>query len=203
MLLYDGGRVPNARRVRIFIAEKGIEVPTVSVDLGARAHQTPEFLAMNPLGQVPVLALGDGTHLFQSVAICRYLEGLQPEPSLMGRAPREAAEIEMWNRVVEFELYLPVQAVFRHLHPGMAGYEVPQIAAFGEANRPRVAAALSLLDSELAKRAFIAGDRFSIADITAFVTIEFMKAARLAPPDGLARLRAWLTAIAARPSAAA
>jgi glutathione S-transferase len=203
MRLYDGGRVPNARRVRIFLSEKGITLPLVPVDLGKKEHQTPEFLARNPLGRVPVLELEDGTFLSESIAICRYLEALHPEPALFGTTPLQQAQVEMWNRRVEFELYIPVQAVFRHLHPGMAGYEVPQIPQWGEVNKPRVLEFLTMLDAHCAQSPFIAGDFFSIADISAFITVDFMKAARLAVPEHLPHLRRWHAACAARPSASA
>jgi glutathione S-transferase len=203
MRLFDGGRVPNARRVRIFLAEKGISVPLVPVDLGRKEHRLPEFLARNPLGRVPVLELDDGTILTESVAICRYFEELHPEPPLFGSGALGRARVEMWNRRCELELYGAVQAAFRHLHPAMAEYEVPQIAAWGEANKPRAIEALRMLDHALGATRFIAGDTFSIADITAFIAVEFLKPARLAIPEDCARLRDWHAGIAARPSTAA
>jgi glutathione S-transferase len=146
MKFYDGARAPNPRRVRVFLAEKGISVPTEQVDLGTLAHKSPAYTAVNPLQRVPALVLDDGTVLTESIAICRYFEALQPDPPLFGRAGLEAAVIEMWNRRVELHLYFPVSQVFRHLHPAMKELEVPQVAAWGEANRPRVLEFLSLLN---------------------------------------------------------
>lgn len=203
MKLYDGGRVPNARRVRIFLAEKGISVPMVPVDLGKNEHKSADFTTRNPLQRVPVLELDDGTVLTESVAICRYFEELHPEPPLFGRGAIGKARVEMWNRRAEFELYLAIQAAFRHLHPGMAGYEVPQIAEWGDVNKARAAEAMRLLDRQLADNRFIAGDDFSIADITAFVSVEFLRAARLAMPEDVPHLARWRGEVAARPSAAA
>src|SRR3954451_10808795 len=138
MKLYDGGRAPNPRRVRIFLAEKGIEIEKEQVDLGAQAQKTPAFTAINPLQRVPVLVLDDGTILTESIAICRYIEGLHPEPNLFGHPGLEAATVEMWGRRLELHLLAPVQHVFRHLHPAMKTLEVPQIADWGEVNKPRI-----------------------------------------------------------------
>lgn len=203
MRLYDGGRVPNARRVRIFLAEKGITVPLEPVDLGKKEHRSAAYLAKNPLGRVPTLELDDGTVITESVAICRYFEEIQPEPALFGRGALGKAEVEMWNRRAELELYLAIQHAFRHTHPGMAGYEVPQIPEWGEANRPRALEAMQLFDSQLARHRFVAGDAFSLADITAFVAIEFLKPAKIALPETLLHLRRWHAECAARPGAGA
>src|SRR5947208_719950 len=115
MKLYDGGRAPNPRRVRIFLAEKGVSVPIEKIDLGAMEHKTPEFTAINPLQRVPALALDDGTIITESIAICRYFEALRPEPPLFGRGALQEAMVEMWNRRLELHLYGPVSTVFRHL----------------------------------------------------------------------------------------
>ena len=127
MMLYDGGRVPNARRVRMFLAEKGITVPMTPVDLGRNEHKSTAFSALNPLHRVPVLVLDDGTVLTESIAICRYFEELHPEPPLFGTGARERALVEMWQRRLELELFFPIAHVFRHLHPAMATFEVPQV----------------------------------------------------------------------------
>ena len=203
MKLFDGGRVPNARRVRIFLAEKGITVPMVPVDLGKMDQKSAEFTARNPLQRVPVLELDDGSHLTESIAICRYFEELQPEPPLFGVGALERARIEMWQRRIEFELYLAVQAAFRHTHPAMAALEVPQVPAWGEANRPRALAMLAHVDAELAQLPFIAGESFSVADITLLVTVDFLKPAKLAVPENLVNLRRWHERVSARPSASA
>ena len=148
MKLYDGGRAPNPRRVRIFLAEKGMSVPMEKIDLGALQHKSAEFTTINPLQRVPVLVLDDGMVITESIAICRYFEGLRPEPPLFGRGAVEEALVEMWNRRVELNLYQAVSAVFRHLHPAMKELE-NQIPEWGEANKPRVLDFLALLNREL------------------------------------------------------
>jgi glutathione S-transferase len=203
MRLFDGGRVPNARRVRIFLAEKGLSVPLAPVDLGKMEHRSEAFLALNPLGRVPMLELDDGTILTESIAICRYFEALHPAPPLFGTGALGMAQVEMWNRRAEFELYFAVQEAFRHLHPGMAAVEVPQIAAWGEVNKARALPAMALLDWQLAHHPFLAGDAFSVADITALVSIDFLKAARIPMPADLPHLARWHAEVSARPSAGA
>ncbi|MCR4266707.1 glutathione S-transferase [Nitratireductor sp. ZSWI3] len=203
MKLYDGGRAPNPRRVRIFLAEKGIEVPLVPVDMGAMGHRSETLTKLNPLQRLPVLELDDGTILTETVAICRYFEMLQPEPALLGRGALGAATVEMWQRRLEMHLFLPVAQVFRHLHPAMKEWEVPQVAEWGEANKPKVLEFLELLDQHLADRPFVAGDEYTIADITGLVSIDFMKPARLVVPDGLDHLTRWYQAVSSRASAKA
>ncbi len=203
MKLYDAGRAPNPRRVRIFLAEKGISVPLVPVDLAKLEHKTPDFAAVNPLQESPALELDDGTVITESIAICRYFEELHPEPPLFGVGALERAEVEMWQRRLEFHLFGTVRAVFRHLHPAMAEMEVPQVPAWGEANKPRVAAFLGVLDRHLADREFVCGNRFTVADITGLVSLDFMKPAKLSVPEELDNVRRWHAALAARPSAKA
>ena len=203
MKLYDGGRAPNPRRVRIFLAEKGISVPLVPVDMGAMEHRGGEVAARNPLRRLPVLELDDGTVLCESVAICRYFEELRPEPALFGRGALGKAEVEMWQRRVELNLFMPVSQAFRHVHPAMKEWEVPQVAEWGEANKPKALEFLVLLDAELALREFAAGDEFSIADITGLVAIDFMKPARIEVPPEFSNVLRWYAAVKARPSAAA
>jgi glutathione S-transferase len=203
MKLYDGGRAPNPRRVRIFLAEKGIEIERRQVDLGTLEHKGAAYTAINPLQRVPALVLDDGAILTESIAICRYFEALQPEPALFGRNGREAAIVEMWNRRIEHHLLFCVAQVFRHLHPAMKALEDPQVAAWGEANKPRAMEFLKLLDGELASRAFVASDVFSVADITGLVAIDLMKPAKLAVPDDMKQVKRWYADITARPSAAA
>jgi len=203
MKLYDSKQAPNPRRARIFLAEKGITLPTEQVDIMTLQHKTPEYTAINPLQRMPALVLDDGTIITESMAICRYFEAVQPEPPLFGVGAKEIALVEMWNRRAEINFFSNVAAVFRHLHPAMKELEVPQVPAWAEANKPRVAWFLQLLDGELAKREFIAGDRYSVADITALVAVDFMKPARLTMPDGLTNVKRWHTAVAARPSARA
>ena len=203
MKLYDGGRAPNPRRVRVFLAEKGITVPTEQVDLGAMAHRSAAFTSINPLQRVPALVLDDGTIITESIAICRYFEAEQPEPALFGRGSREAAIVEMWQRRAELHLLFPVSQVFRHMHPAMKQMQVPQVADWGEANKPYVQEFLALLDTELKDRRYVAGDRYTVADITAMVAIDFMKPAKLAVPETLGNIARWHADVSARPSAKA
>jgi len=202
MKLYDGGRAPNPRRVRIFLAEKAMSLPVEKIDLANLEHKTAEFTALNPLQRVPVLVLDDGTVITESIAICRYIEGLRPEPPLFGRGALEEAMVEMWNRRVELNLYQAVAAVFRHTNPAMKDFE-SQIPEWGEANRPRVFDFLGLLDRELKDRLFVAGDHFSVADITALVAVDFMRPAKLIVPEALANLRRWHAQVSERSSASA
>lgn len=203
MKLYDGGRAPNPRRVRVFLAEKGITLPIEPIDLGALAHKSPEFTAINPLQRVPALVLDDGTVITESIAICRYFEMLNPEPPLFGVGAKDSAIVEMWQRRMELHLLFPVSHVFRNSHPAMKAMEVPQVPAWAEANKPRIADFLTLLDSELKDRRYIAGDRYTVADITGLVAVDFMKPAKLTLPDTLANVRRWHAEVAARPSAQA
>lgn len=203
MKLYDGGRAPNPRRVRVFLKEKGIEIPVEQVDLGAMQHRSERYTAINPLQRVPTLELDDGTVITESIAICRYFEALHPEPALFGRSPIEIATIEMWQRRIELHLMLGIAQIFRHLHPGMKEFEVPQVAAWGEANKPRVLDFLALLDRELAGRRFAAGDTYSVADITGLIAVDFLRAAKLPLAPELTHVVRWHTELSARPSASA
>jgi glutathione S-transferase len=203
MILYDGGRVPNARRVRVYLAEKGISVPLEPVDLGKNAHKSEAFNALNPLQRVPVLVLDDGTIITESIAICRYFEELHPSPPLFGEGAKGRALVEMWQRRLEFELYLPTAYAFRHTHPAMAAYQVPQIAAWGEANKTSACQFLALLDKDLGGKAFVCGETFSIADITGLIALDFFKAAKIVMPEGLDNVRRWHESLASRPSAKA
>ena len=194
---------PNPRRVRIFLAEKGIQVPMEDVDLAQGAHKTAEFTKLNSFQRVPVLILDDGTVVSETMAICRYFEETKPEPALFGKGALGRAQVEMWNRRVELGLLFCVAQAFRHLHPAMAQMEVPQIGAWGEVNKPRAQDVLRLLDEELAGRRFVAGDSYSVADITALVAVDFMKPARIERPEGLKNLARWHEEVSARPSAKA
>jgi glutathione S-transferase len=200
MKLYDFGRAPNPRRVRIYLAEKGITVPMEQVDLGAMQHKSAAYTAINPLQRVPALVLDDGTVIAESVAICRYFEVLNPSPPMFGIGALEQAMVEMWNRRVEQHLYFPVSQVFRHLHPGMKDTEVPQVAAWGEINKPRVAEFLPILDRQLEISRFVGGAQYSVADITALVAIDFMKPAKLAVPLEHRNIARWQAEVSARPS---
>jgi glutathione S-transferase len=202
MKLYDGGRAPNPRRVKVFLAEKGIAVPVEQVDLGKLAHKAPGYTAINPLQRVPALELDDGTVISESIAICRYFEQLHPEPPLFGVGAREMAIVEMWERRIEFHLLAPISHVFRNSHPAMKEMEVPQVPAWAEANKPRVMEFLALLDGELGKHRYVAGDRYTVADITGMIAVDFMKPAKLAVPE-LKNLKRWHEDVSSRASAKA
>lgn len=203
MKLYDGGRAPNPRRTRVFLAEKAIDVPLVPVDMGAMGHRSMEIRGLNPFQRLPVLELDDGTVITESVAISRYFEELHPEPALFGRGAVGRAQVEMWNRRVELHLLSAVSAAFRHTHPAMVEWEVPQVAEWGEANRPKALAAMKIMDDQLATNEFIAGSEFSIADITLLISIDFLKPAKIPMPEELTHLRRWHAAVSSRPSAKA
>jgi glutathione S-transferase len=202
MKLYNNKLAPNPRRVRIFLAEKGIEVPMQEIDIVNGENLKPEFTALNPMACVPVLELDDGTPLAESVAICRYFEELHPEPPLLGVDARDRALVEMWNRRMEIELMLPVAHAFRHGHEYNRD-RLRQIPEYAEQCRAAVGERLLWLDTELADRDYIAGDRMTIADITALVALDFGRVSkiRIAPQqDNLTR---WYQKISSRPSAKA
>ena len=203
MKLYDGGRAPNPRRVRIFLAEKGIQVPAEQVDLGKLEQRSEAYTAINPMQRVPALVLDDGTVIAESIAICRYFEALRPDPPLFGRGALESALVEMWNRRAELHLLFPVASVFQHLHPAMKQMVDPQVSAWGEANKPRVFEFLRFLDGELKNGPYLAGVAYSVADITAQVAVDFMRVSKLAVPDDLIHVKRWHDLLSARPSAAA
>jgi glutathione S-transferase len=202
MKLYVSKYAPNPRRVSIFAAEKGIALDTVVVDLFNGDIRTPEFLAKNPMGRVPVLELDDGRTLSETRAICTYLEGLQPQPNLMGEGFEERAFIEMVDRQMELYLFLQIANCVRHTHPALAPLEQPQFAEYGKSQGEKMEATARWLDGVLATQPYVAGDRFTIADITAFCSLEFARG-RLkfnAGEAGLANLQAWRDRIAARPT---
>ena len=199
MKLYDGGRAPNPRRVRVFLAEKGIDVPILPVDMTKYEHRSAGYTALNPYQLLPALELGDGTVIAESIAICRYFEELHPEPPLFGTGAKGRAVVEMWSRRVELYLYQAVSAAFRHLHPGMAQSEKPQIAEWGEVNKMRAIAEIERLDKQLGEHSFLAGE-FSVADISAGIAIDFTKAARLTVPEHCLNIKRWHDELKARPS---
>ncbi len=201
MYIIETKTAPNPRRVRIFLAEKGIVVPMEHRLLDTLT--TPEFRAINPFNQVPVLMLDDGTAISETVAICRYFEELHPSPALMGTGPLGRATVEMWQRRVELGAFAHIAHAFRHKHPSMAVLEQPQIDAWGEANKVKAEASLAKLDQHLAGCKFVAGDTYTIADVTLLVAMDFMKPARIPRPQGLAHLDRWYEDVAARPSAKA
>ena len=203
MRLYNSNFAPNPRRVRIFLAEKGVSIPRVEVDLGKLEHKTAEFSTLNPLQTIPLLEIDDGTVIGESIAICRYIEALHPDPNLFGGTPLERAGIEMWQRRVEWHLLLPIAQVMRHTHPHMAKMEEPQVPDWAAANRPRALRNMQIFDGVLGDRAFIAGDRFTVADITGLVALDFAKSARISIPAELVHLNRWWNSLKTRQSAAA
>ncbi|MHB1372900.1 MAG: glutathione S-transferase family protein [Thauera sp.] len=206
MKLYVSPRAPNPRRVQMFIAEKGITgIEEVVVEIGKDEHRSSNYRAKSPLAKVPVLELDDGRYLGETRAICSYLEGLYPEPNLMGETFDERAFIEMADRRMELYLFGTIANCIRHTHPGLAPLEQPQFPDFGRSQGEKVREVARWLDGELATRAFVAGERFTVADITAFCAIEFARGLMKFKPgaEGLANLQAWRDRIAERPSAKA
>lgn len=191
---------PNPRRVRIFLAEKGIDLPQTTVDLMRREHKSEEFRAKNSVGQLPVLELDDGVTISETVAICRYFEEIHPEPPLFGRTAVEKAQVEMWIRRMEFVVMIPVGNYWRHAHPLTAPL-LTQYKDFGQSNVAAFASAQTWLDRELADRPFIAGETYTMADICAQSTFDFASWIGLETLDDLAHLQAWRERVAARPSA--
>jgi glutathione S-transferase len=203
MKIYDFPMAPNPRRVRIFLAEKNIEMAYVHVDIFKGENRTVEFIEKNPLGGLPVLEFDDGTYLTESVAICRYFEGIQPEPPLMGVDPRDIAFVEMWNRRMELEIFTPIVNVIQHTHPAFIT-RIKQIPEFAEVRRDYGLQRVEWLDSILAQREFIAGDRYTIADITAQVAIDLgVNLGGLKLLDGVHHVKRWHEAVSSRPSAKA
>lgn len=192
---------PNPRRVRIFIAEKGIDLPETRINLRKGEHKAQQHRQRNSLGQVPVLELDDATTISESISICRYLEALHPEPPLFGRTALEQALTDMWIRRIEFVLMTPVGMFWRHAHHLTAAL-LTQYKDFGESNRDAVARAMHWLDRELSDgRPFIAGKDFSMADIVALTTIDFAKFTGLDQPSDAPHLAAWYARVSERPSA--
>jgi glutathione S-transferase len=200
--LYDSAYAPNPRRVRFFLAEKGIEVPTVQVDIGKAENREPEFLAKNPMGGLPLLELDDGTYIAETVAICRYFEETQPDPPLMGTGAEDRALVEMWQRRMEFEIFLPIAQVFRNTHELFKG-RVIQVPEYGEACRAVSSSRLAWLDEVLGEREWVAGDRFTIADITAVCGIDFGRLTDIRIQPEQKNLTRWHEAVSSRPGAKA
>ncbi len=203
MLLYHDPRAPNPRRVRVFLAEKGVAYDTVEVLIANAAHQTSEFRKKNPLSLLPVLELSDGRVLRESMAICRYVEEQHPEPNLMGTDAWERAQIEMWNRHAELELLWPISQVFRNSHVFWQG-KIKQAPDFAVAMREHVAERFDWLDSELANRPYMAGERFTVADITALCAIDFGKVSSIRIEAAThPHLASWHKRVSERPSSKA
>lgn len=203
MKLYDFKQGPNPRRVRIFLAEKGIEVPLVHVDIFKREQKSHEFLKKNPIGSIPVLELDDGTCISESVAICRYFEEVHPEPPLFGTNPVEKATIEMWLRRVELNVMVPVGMVWIHGHT-LTAHLVKQIPEAADQNRKRAQIGYKLLDDQLAQTRFIASDEYSVVDAVLLATLDFAQDLVGVPYDPeLTNLKRWHDLVSSRPSAAA
>ena len=203
MKIYDTPLAPNPRRVLWFMAEKGVEdIEVVTLNLIEGQHKTPEYVAKTGLPNVPVLELDDGTCISESIAICRYLESRYPEPNLFGRTPEEVAVIEMWTRRAELLVATPLMIGVRHTHPAMGALEA-QVPAVGEYNVAAGLRALRVLDSRLGESAWLGAERFTVADIVAFVGLDFGRMIKLKPPEDLTHLLRWAEAMRARPAAAA
>lgn len=203
-ILYDAPNpAPNPRRVRIYLAEKGLSVAVQSLSIVAGEHKGDEFVAKYPPGQLPVLALDDGRMIGESVAICRYFETLHPEPPLFGTDPVSIAEIDMWMRRVELTLMMPVGNIWAHTHPFTARVVKPQYKDFGESNRPHAVAAMRRFDAVLEGGEYLAGEAYSMADILLLTTIDFATFIGAGMPDDMPALAAWHARVSARPSASA
>jgi glutathione S-transferase len=203
MILYGAPNpAPNPRRVRIFLAEKGIALPETLVNMRKREHKAPEFKAKNSLGQLPTLELDDGTTISETVAICRYFEETQPNPPLFGVTAIQKAMVDMWIRRIEFVVMTPVGMFWRHAHPYTASL-LTQHKEFGESNRETVMGGMKYLDRELADTSFLTGETYTMADICALTTIDFADWIGLKMPDDLPNLKAWHDRVTARASAAA
>lgn len=208
MLFYDCSTAPSPRRARMFIAEKGLNIETRDISIREGEQLAPEFLAINPRATVPVLVTESGTVLTENLGIAAYLEDRFPEPDLMGQTPDEKGLVMMWNAIVEQQGGLPIAEALRNSNPHMKGRAIPgpvnydQIPELAERGRQRVADFFDLLEARLKDSAFLARDRFSLADITGFVMVDFARVIRMSIPEANIATQAWFDGIAARPSAA-
>jgi glutathione S-transferase len=202
MRIIEAKGTPNGRRVRVFLAEKGITVEGVNIDLRAGDNLGAAHRAKNPFGRIPVLELDDGTCIAESVAICRYFEELQPKPPLFGTDAKSKAIVEMWNRRAELNFLMPGAQAFRNI-TGFFKDREKISTEWGQISQEAAAEALPLFDAQLGKSTFLAGESFSIADITFGVTLDFLQAVKLQLPFDLPNIKRYRTALAARPSWAA
>lgn len=203
MRLYEYEAFPNPRRVRIFLAEKGIDIDRIQVDVPSGAHKSPEYLKKNPYGLLPMLELDDGTTISETTSICRYIEAAFPDRPLMGSGAKEQAMVDMWQRRAEETAFQPALAYFHHATEGLGESGRYRNRDWGLRNRDVARQGFRMLDAALAERPFLAGAAFSIADITALAAVdfaEFLEFGILAENDNL---RAWHARVSARPSAAA
>lgn len=203
MKLYDATTAPNPRRVRIFIAEKGMTVPFEQVDIMKAVNRGDEFRKnINPMGTLPVLKLDDGTCIAETGAICRYFEEVQPEPPLLGVDAKDKAVVEMWNRRMELELFQPTTLAFQQQHEFFKG-RVPQVPAYAAVSKAKAEKTLAWLDGVLAGREYIAGERFSVADIVALCAVDFGRVSKIKLQPDQKNLARWHAHVSARPSAKA
>ena len=209
MKLYDCQMAPNPRRVRVFLAEKGVDIPKTEVSIIEGENLKPEYLAVNPRGLLPTLELDDGSRIDETIAICRYIEETQPEPNLMGRDALEKAQIESWQRHMEFDGLNPTGEMFRNSfdpfkNRGLPGLEnvqaIPELAARGKAGVERF---YERLEQRLSQSAYIAGERYTIADITALCVVDFASFAKMGIPEANTNTKRWHTDVSSRPSAKA
>lgn len=206
MKLYDYAIAPNPRRVTIFIAEKGIDIETIQIDLRTGEHKTPEFTALNPMQDVPALELDDGTCINQVNAICRYLDEVYPEPPLYGRTAIERAQVESWNHRIQNNGILAVTEAYRNSSPffvdravsGPNGYA--QIPELGERGLRRIGDFFTDMNAHFADNQFVMGDYFSVVDITAYMTVDFAKWVKMTIPKDYTHLQRWFDSVKARPS---
>lgn len=199
MKLFDA-RTPNSMRVHVLMAEKGIDLPRESVDVLNGGTRTPTFLKINSLGELPVLQLDDGSYLAESIAICRYLEALHPEPSLFGTTPEEQARIEMWNRRMELHVFNSIGYAAQHTLPFFAD-KLEQIPAYADAQVRRAKKLWKWLDGELSDgRPYVAGDRFSVADITGVAALMVSSMMKADIPGDAPHALSWQERVESRPS---
>ncbi|MDQ2094580.1 glutathione S-transferase family protein [Rhodalgimonas zhirmunskyi] len=206
MIFYDCSTAPSPRRARIFIAEKGLEIETREISIAQGEQRAPDFLAINPRATLPVLITEAGHTLSENVAIATYLEALHPEPPLLGRNPEEKGQVAMWNAIAEGQGGMAIAEAFRNAHPAMKGRALPgpldldQIPELAERGLKRAAAFFELLEARLAESPYLAGDVFTLADITAYVFTDFARVIKMRPREDQPHLRAWAEKLAARPS---
>lgn len=195
-----GSKAGNPVRVALFLAEKGLDIEFFPVDLLQGKHKEPEFVAKNPFKEVPVLELDDGSCISETIAICRYIEAIHPEPNLFGRNGKEEAIIEMWQRRLELNLYQSARAVFRHTSPYVKALEPVQLEAWADLNRPKISESLTIIDTQLAHNAFVAGKHYSVADITLLFCMEMLSRLEVTPAQAGNHIQRWHGQIMQRPA---
>ncbi|MCK5669055.1 MAG: glutathione S-transferase, partial [Gammaproteobacteria bacterium] len=195
MKLYEYESFPSPRRVRMFLAEKGINIPCEQIDVPAGEHRSPEYLSKNPDGVVPLLELDSGDYISETVAISRYFEENNPQMPLMGRTAEEKALIEMWQRRVENSLTNTVHPYFHHATEGLGEPDRYRNREWGEKNREKAISAMKQLNNQLAENIFIVGDKFSIVDITTLCAIDFAAAVNISIPDECHHLTHWYSEV--------